>query len=47
MKARKATFVMDGLRSGASALSAPIIIPIELGFANPQIAKVAIADERS
>lgn len=47
MKALKATFVMDGRRSGARALSAPIIMPIELGFAKPQIAKVAMADERS
>lgn len=37
-KARKATLVIDGLRSGASALKAPIIIPIELGLANPQMA---------
>lgn len=47
MKALKATFVMDGRRLGARALNDPIIMPIELGFANPQMAKVAIADERS
>lgn len=45
--ARKATLVIEGLRSGASALKAPIIIPIELGLAKPHIAYVAIADERS
>lgn len=37
-KARKATFVIEGRRSGASALKAPIMIPIELGLAKPQIA---------
>jgi hypothetical protein len=37
-KARKATAVMDGLRSGASALKAPIMMPMELGFAKPQMA---------
>lgn len=46
-RARKATLVIDDLRFGARALNPPIIIPIEVGLANPQIAKVAIADERS
>jgi hypothetical protein len=45
--ALKATFVIDGRRSGASALSAPIMIPIELGLAKPQIAYVAMAADRS
>lgn len=45
--ALRATLVMDFLRSGANALSAPIMIPRELGFANPQMAYVAIAAERS
>lgn len=45
--ALKATLVMDFLRSGANALKAPIMIPRELGFAKPQMAYVAIADERS
>lgn len=46
-KALRATLVMDFLRSGAKALNAPIMIPRELGFAKPQMAYVAIADERS
>lgn len=46
-KALNATLVIEGRFSGASALRAPIIIPIELGFAKPQIAKVAIAADRS
>lgn len=46
-KARNATFAIDGLRSGASALSDPIMIPMELGLAKPQTAKVAIAADRS
>jgi hypothetical protein len=37
-KALNATFVIVGRRSGASALRAPIMIPIELGLANPQMA---------
>lgn len=37
-KARNATFVIAGRLSGARALKDPIMIPIELGFANPQIA---------
>lgn len=47
MKARNATFVIEGRFSGARALKAPIMIPIELGFAKPQIAYVAIAADRS
>jgi hypothetical protein len=43
INARKATFVMDGLLSGLSALKIPIKTPIEAGLANPQIANVAIA----
>lgn len=37
-KERKATLVISGLRSGAKALSAPIIIPNDDGLAKPQIA---------
>lgn len=37
-KARSATLVIDGLRSGARADSPPTIIPIEDGFAKLQIA---------
>lgn len=36
------TSVMDCRRLGAIAERAPIMIPMELGFANPQTAKVAI-----
>ncbi len=42
-----ATDVMSGLFSGHIALNEPIIIPNELGFANPQIANVAMAALRS
>lgn len=38
IKALKATFVIDGLFSGASALKAPIIIPSDDGLAKPQMA---------
>lgn len=43
INARKATFVIAGRRSAANALNDPTIIPNELGLANPQIEKVAIA----
>lgn len=46
MKARNATLVIEGRRSGANALKAPIMIPIDDGLAKPQMAKVAIAAER-
>lgn len=42
MNARNATSVIDCRRFGAIADKAPIIMPMELGFANPQTAKVAI-----
>lgn len=37
MKARNATFVIECLLVGASALKPPIMMPIELGLAKPQI----------
>lgn len=47
MKALNATLLIDCLLSGANELKAPIIIPIAIGFAKPQMAKVAIAADRS
>lgn len=47
MKARKATLVIEGLRSGARTPKAAITIPIDPGLAKPQMAYVAIADDRS
>lgn len=46
MKALSATLVIDGRLSGAKALKAPIMMPIDDGLANPQMAKVAIAADR-
>uniref|UniRef100_A0A1A9WK10 Uncharacterized protein n=1 Tax=Glossina brevipalpis TaxID=37001 RepID=A0A1A9WK10_9MUSC len=40
--ARKATAAITGLRLGAIALKLPIKIPMELGFAKPQMANVAM-----
>lgn len=40
--AGKVTSVIETRRVEAIALKAPIIIPIELGLANPQMANVAI-----
>ena len=42
-----ATLVKSDRREGANALKAPIIIPNDDGFANPQIAYVVIAADRS
>lgn len=47
MNALNATDVMSGRFSGHIALNEPIIIPSELGLANPQMAYVAIAALRS
>lgn len=44
---RIATAVITCRRSGAIELSDAIIMPNELGLANPQIAYVAIAELRS
>lgn len=47
MNALTATDVISGRFSGHIALSEPIIMPSELGLANPQMANVAIAELRS
>lgn len=47
-KALKATFVIEARFScAAKDDKAPIIIPIDAGFAKLQIAKVEIADDRA
>lgn len=45
IKARTASFVTSGLRSGARAEIPPIMIPTEAGLAKLQMAKVAIAED--
>lgn len=45
-KALIATVTIADLLSGTIALKLPIIIPRELGLANPQTAYVAIAADR-
>lgn len=47
INALNATDVISGRFSGHIALNEPIIIPSELGLANPQMAYVAIAALRS
>lgn len=48
MKALNATFVIEARFScAASEDRAPIIIPMDAGFAKLQIAKVEIADDRA
>lgn len=47
MNALTATDVISGLFSGHIALNEPIIMPNELGLANPQMAYVAMAELRS
>lgn len=45
--ALKATFVIADLFSGHNAVSAPIIMPIDAGFAKLHIAKVAMVADLS